>query len=203
MNDANWHYIGSFGQLGPLTLEQMEELVEGGVIERETYVWQSGMGDWLPAGSVFALESIFRQTPPTNLPPPFDPRGSSQRPPNGPQVQSHQPNFQGNPQGNAQFNPYANGSSGYGAPAKRNAQNFGHPHYGNVTKSPLNRTLAGILQLIPGAGRIYLGYGALGVIQFALTVATCGLLGIWSLIDGALILTGQVRYDGYGRSLED
>ena len=40
---ADWYYIGHYGQLGPLTKEQIDELVDGGVIARETYVWSTGM----------------------------------------------------------------------------------------------------------------------------------------------------------------
>ena len=73
-----------------------------------------------------------------------------------------------------------------------------------MARSDKSRTVAGILQiLIPGAGRIYLGYAALGVIQLFLAIFTCMLLHVWSIIDGILILSGEVRIDGYGRSMDD
>src|SRR5579859_2938673 len=40
---GEWYYIGHYGQLGPLTREQIDELVTGGVISRDTYVWRAGM----------------------------------------------------------------------------------------------------------------------------------------------------------------
>jgi hypothetical protein len=36
-----------------------------------------------------------------------------------------------------------------------------------------------------------------------LAIMTCGFLHIWSIIDGVLLLSGQVRLDGYGRALDE
>ena len=49
---ASWYYVGTYGQLGPLTTEQFDEFIEAGVIERTTYVWRPGMPDWVPASVV-------------------------------------------------------------------------------------------------------------------------------------------------------
>ncbi|RYD41081.1 MAG: TM2 domain-containing protein [Verrucomicrobiaceae bacterium] len=71
-------------------------------------------------------------------------------------------------------------------------------------RSDRSRTAAGLLQLfVPGAGRMYLGYFAYGVLQLVLFVATCGFLYLWSFIDGIIILTGGLKFDGYGRHLND
>ncbi|MBI1757586.1 MAG: DUF4339 domain-containing protein [Fimbriimonas ginsengisoli] len=67
---AEWFYIGHYGQLGPLTREQMEELIAGGVIERETYVWKAGMSDWLTADRVAELGGLFIKADPFAAPPP-------------------------------------------------------------------------------------------------------------------------------------
>jgi TM2 domain-containing membrane protein YozV len=70
-----------------------------------------------------------------------------------------------------------------------------------VLRSDKNRTTAAFLQIIPGVGRMYLGYGAYGALQFLLMF--CGGVGvIWSIIDGIMILSGAVKHDGYGRSLD-
>lgn len=180
---ASWYYVGSFGQLGPLTKEQLEELIEGGVIEKQTYVWRPGMNDWLPAGSVPELSKTFSIMEPYSAPPPTPPTPSM--PPAQMAAPSPQP-----------FAPIPN-------------QNLPKPTFGytlpaGIPKSDKSRTASGILQLIiPGAGRIYLGYSALGVIQLVMAIVTCGTLHIWSIIDGVLLLSGQVRLDGYGRALED
>lgn len=173
---AVWYYVGSFGQLGPLTKEQLEELVEGGVIEPNTYVWKPGMPDWLPASSVIELDPIFKKYIQLQSPPPIPGTPAPPMP--------MAPTFDNFPRTPA--TPYR-----HGLPT-------------NLQRSDKSRTLSGILQLIfPGVGRIYMGYAALGVIQLVLSFATCGLLHLWSIVDGVLILSGQVRLDGYGRALED
>jgi TM2 domain-containing membrane protein YozV len=77
-----------------------------------------------------------------------------------------------------------------------------HPAYSPI-RSDRSRALAGILQLlIPGVGRIYLGYAAYGVLQLFFTLCF-GIGYLWSIIDGIVILTGGVKLDGYGRQLAD
>jgi hypothetical protein len=169
MPGSEWYYVGQLGQLGPLAWEQVVELVEGGVITPETYVWRPGMPDWVEAGRVPELQPLFRSAA---IPPPFPPRRKSRPQPMRPaSVAEPDPLFA--------------------------------PTYGEIP-SPRSRPLAGILQiLLPGVGRLYLGYLAIGVLQILTTLCTCGVLWIWSFIDGLLILLGHIRYDGYGRVLID
>ena len=76
------------------------------------------------------------------------------------------------------------------------------PVYGTV-QSDRNRVVAGILNLLlPGVGRIYLGYAAHGVLQLVLSFCF-GLGYLWSFVDGIIMLSGGVKYDGYGRVLSD
>lgn len=169
-SSADWFYVGHYGQLGPLTFDQMEELIRDGVVEQETYVWKNGMADWVVARQHLELRTLFsaQSTPP--LPPPLPVRRTAP--------------------------PVHTGSMirGYDA----------WPVVG-VPKSDRKRWIAGLLQLIiPGTGRMYLGYAAQGVIQFILfTPCGLGVGWLWSIIDGILILTGSVKLDGYGRLLED
>jgi len=172
---ADWYYIGHYGQLGPLTREQIDELIEGGVIVRDTYVWRNGMTDWITADRMPDLTASFsRANPYTAPPPPPDPRTRQAEPPTIP---------------------------GYGydrapAPASNN-----YPAFANV-RSDKSRTAGGVLQLIiPGIGRMYLGYTAIGVLQ--LILSPCGVGWLWSLIDGVIILAGGVKMDGYGRQLNE
>jgi TM2 domain-containing membrane protein YozV len=209
---ASWYYVGSFGQLGPLTKEQLEELIEGGVVERSTYLWKPGMQDWLPAGSVADFTAFFARMEPFQSPPPVPTQPSGGMPPMnygqaqpGP-GQSVSPHGLGGGLGgnygasHAPAYPSQPGRS-YGAPLPAQG---GYRMPVNLQKSDKSRTVSGILQLIvPGIGRIYLGYAALGVLQFVFAFATCGILHVWSIIDGILLLSGQVRIDGYGRALED
>ena len=178
---ADWYYIGHYGQLGPLTREQVDELVEGGVISPETYVWRSGMLQWQTADAVAELQPAFQAAAPFAAPPPppiFEPT-----PPAGP-AQPHY-SYQGSSQmpTYSQMNPYYRMDNSL------------------AIRSDKNRTLAGVLQLfLPGIGRMYLGYYAYGTLQLVLFLCT-GVLWLWSFVDGIIILSGGVKYDGFGRVL--
>jgi len=70
-------------------------------------------------------------------------------------------------------------------------------------KSPHSRVAAGVLNIVlPGVGRMYLGFTGTGVIQLVATICSGGLLYFWPLIDGILMLAGSVREDSLGRQLE-
>lgn len=171
---AEWYYIGHYGQLGPLTLEQLQDLVAGNVVERSTYVWKPGMPDWVPAAQVTDLSPLFSS--PAATPPPPPPTMTA-LPPTMAMPPAEPPT--------TSLSPYAPGlMAGYGAVSDR------------------SRALGGVLQiLIPGVGRLYLGYSAIGITQLLLSFCFIG--WIWSVIDGIIILTGGVGMDGYGRKLRD
>jgi TM2 domain-containing membrane protein YozV len=69
-------------------------------------------------------------------------------------------------------------------------------------KSKLTAGLLGIFLGSFGVGRFYLGYTGLGIAQIAATWLTCGLGGIWPLIDAVMILVGRVP-DAQGRTLRE
>ena len=73
-----------------------------------------------------------------------------------------------------------------------------------VTQAPKSRVAAGLLNIfLPfGVGRFYLGYSSLGVGQLLVTIFTCGVGGLWSVIDGIMILTGNPATDAEGRQLQ-
>jgi len=192
---ADWYYIGHYGQLGPLTREQMDELVQGGVIARETYVWFTGMSDWMPAERCPELMTLFISTAPSAPPPPpsnrFEPTVSAQ-----PRSYGLDPGYQ--PTANRPQSAF-NVQSPYASPSPYVTY---QPAF-SAMRSDKSRALGGILNLIlPGVGRMYLGYGAIGALQFV--SALCGGIGfVWSFIDGILILTGGLKFDGYGRELPE
>ncbi|AIE83488.1 DUF4339 domain-containing protein [Fimbriimonas ginsengisoli] len=175
---AEWYYIGHYGQLGPLTREQIDELVEGGVIARDTYVWRAGMSEWLAADQISELATSFRRADPYTTPPP-SPTPRVVAPPAPPLARTSPRPFD---------QTLANQAPNY----------LSFP----LTRSDKSRTLGGILQLIvPGVGRMYLGFSAIGVLQLVLSL--CGVGILWSWVDGIIILAGGVRMDGYGRQLND
>lgn len=174
---GDWYYIGHYGQLGPLTREQIDELVTSGVIARDTYVWRNGMTDWIYAERCPDLLDSFQKIEPVAAPPPPRPMVEPPRPSATTTVSTYE---------------YA----------LRKPSGF-YPSFG-LLKSDRSRLAAGFLQIfLPGVGRMYLGYFALGLIQLVLTLLTCGFLWPWSFVDGIMILTGSVRLDGYGRQLTD
>lgn len=185
---AEWYYIGHYGQLGPLTRDQFEELIQGGVIGRDTFVWKNGMTDWVAAEKIPDLLSIFTVVDPFIAPPPSPaappPPGKAMVPPSSP---SYSP---------APF-PTTN-YTGLAQPGVQSTMFVAGP------VSDKNRTVAGILGiLLPGAGRIYLGYSALGALQLVFCIASVGFLSLWSIIDAIIILVGGVKTDGFGRTLPD
>jgi TM2 domain-containing membrane protein YozV len=81
---------------------------------------------------------------------------------------------------------------------------YGVDAYGRPL-SDKSKLAAGLLQIFLGAfgvGRFYLGYTTIGLLQILVTWLTCGVGGIWPLIDGIMILVGQVP-DAQGRTLRD
>jgi hypothetical protein len=85
---------------------------------------------------------------------------------------------------------------GYGPPqpgAPWGVDQYGRPY------SDKSKIVAGVLQLLLGgfgAGRWYTGHYGIAVAQ----LLTCGGLGVWALIDGILMLVGNVD-DAQGRPL--
>lgn len=177
---ADWYYVGHYGQLGPLTMGQMNELAGDGVIGADTYVWRNGMSDWAAAGAVEDLQEALGVLQPELVPP-----SAPVTPPPVP-AQTYAPIV---PQQAAATS----------MPAQTSWQ-YVQTH---APKSNKSRVLAGVLNLIlPGVGRLYLGYAAHGIMQ--LFLLPCGGIGyIWGFIDGIYILSGGVKLDGYGQRLED
>ena len=85
---------------------------------------------------------------------------------------------------------------GYGPPqpgAPWGTDQYGRPY------SEKSKIIAGVLQLVlggVGAGRWYTGHYGIAIAQ----LLTCGGLGVWALIDGILMLVGNVT-DAEGRPL--
>ena len=101
---------------------------------------------------------------------------------------------------------------GYGAPAYPGYGDMGAPYgrdpYTGEPLSDKSKVVAGLLQIFLGSlgvGRFYIGDSKTGGIQLALTivglilsVAVVGIflvfgVAIWALVDGIMMLTGNVR----------
>lgn len=154
------------------------------------------MPQWSPAGDVPELAPQLRrlltdvEMPPA--PPTFPPRrpgdSGASFPLLGP---GPVPNVPGHQPGGFDQPPYP-----VSAPQAATA------HVPQAVKSDRSRVAGGLLNIaFPGTGRMYLGYGAVGLLQLLGTILTCGLLWLWPFIDGLLILAGRPKMDGYGRML--
>ena len=114
-------------------------------------------------------------------PPPSVPAGPAPWPPPGGSAQAYGPPGYGYPY------PYPLPGAPYGV------DRFGRPY------SEKSKIVAGVLQLVLGgfgAGRWYTGHYGIAVAQ----LLTCGGLGVWALIDGIMMLVGDVT-DPQGRPL--
>jgi len=186
---AEWHYIGNYGQLGPLKEDQMQELIEVGVIESKTYVWRDGLDDWLLAKDAQELVAYFGNAPSGTATPPPPPPGRFDVQGPGP-FDGPKPDPISVPSVLGKMKP----------PRLPAAYHPNVPANAYVIKSDKSRVAAGVLNLIfPGFGRFYLGYSSIGLLQFMLTCIGIG--WVWSVIDGIGILAGACPEDGYGRQI--
>ena len=122
-----------------------------------------------------------------------------------PQPGYQQPGY-GQQQGYPQqgFPPPGYAPAGYNAYADPSAPFGRHPLTGEPY-SDKSKLTAGLLQIFLGGfgvGRFYLNQPGIAVAQIAVTWLTCGIGGIWPLVDGIMMLTGSVK-DKYGRPLRE
>lgn len=86
---------------------------------------------------------------------------------------------------------------------KNNNQSNNNPN----AKSKIAAGLLGIFLGCFGVHNFYLGYTGKAIGQLLLTILSCGTLsfasGIWGLIEGIMILTGSIRTDAKGNTLND
>lgn len=179
-NEAEWYYVGQYGEIGPLTADQMGDLVQDKVVDRDTYVWRKGMTNWVMAAQVAELSDRLREE--VILAPPPLPPARNTRPVR---------------EGGAAF-----ASGGVTTSRVGTDMTDWRKLEATLPISDKSRTTAGLLNFVPGAGRLYLGYSAHGVLQIIATVA-CGFGLIWAWIDAILILSGSIKFDGFGRVLRD
>ena len=56
-------------QAGPFNMQQLQQMVMNGQLQINTYVWKQGMQNWVEAGQVMELQSLFNSMPPPPPPP--------------------------------------------------------------------------------------------------------------------------------------
>ncbi|MCV9965103.1 RDD family protein [Pararhizobium sp. BT-229] len=66
---ASWHYVMGQERLGPVSDEELRELIRSGTVTRDTLVWKQGFDGWKAAGDVLGA-AIDETPPPIPTPPP-------------------------------------------------------------------------------------------------------------------------------------
>jgi len=84
---------------------------------------------------------------------------------------------------------------------------------GNYQTNPINnggeqksKLVAGLLGIFLGGFGIhnfYLGFTTKAIIQIIVSIVTCGLGAWWGIIEGILILVGNIKVDANGNPLKD
>lgn len=67
MNNSMWWYVTNHEKQGPVTKDELHELLSTESINAQTLVWQQGMAEWIVLAEVEALNDIL----PVNEPPPI------------------------------------------------------------------------------------------------------------------------------------
>jgi hypothetical protein len=50
-----WYYGQDGRQIGPVSRQELDSLIQSGQVGQQTLVWRAGMVDWLPANLVPGL----------------------------------------------------------------------------------------------------------------------------------------------------
>ena len=137
----------------------------------------------------------------SNLPPPPPPGGTPPPPPPPGGQPPPPPGGFGTPPPPTAAPGYAPPPSGFGAPGGPPVAQPGVPP-GYAQKDKMTAGLLGILIGSLGIHNFYLGNTTKGIIQIVVTFVTCGIGGIWGLIEGIMILTGSINTDANGVPLK-
>jgi hypothetical protein len=63
------YFVGENGkQVGPLTLQQVEERIKAGTTKRDDLVWKSGQAAWAKADTFGELQAVLQQAAPPPMP---------------------------------------------------------------------------------------------------------------------------------------
>ena len=143
------------------------------------------------------------------VPPPYP----TQQPYNGqqaaPQAQNPAPQqpFGAPPQAPQPPYPYSAPQQPYGVPQPPYAAPAPMVVDPNMQKSKMAAGLLGIFLGSFDVHNFYLGYTGKAVAQLLITVLTCGfgsfVSGIWGLVEGIMILSGNINVDGKNIPLKD
>jgi hypothetical protein len=64
------YYVSINGQqTGPFSIQQLQQMIQAGQIERKTYVWKQGFANWILAEEIQEVATMFNPMPPPPSPP--------------------------------------------------------------------------------------------------------------------------------------
>lgn len=109
---------------------------------------------------------------------------------------------------NANYNANANMNNGTNPTVNVNVNaGYNNANTNAPQKSKIAAGLLGIFLGGLGVHNFYLGYTGKAVAQLLISLLSCGFLAwgsaIWGLIEGILILAGEISVDGKGMRLKD
>jgi len=57
---ASYHVLVNDAQQGPISMEQLQEMTNTGVVTKDTLVWKNGMAQWQKAGEQQDLQNYLQ-----------------------------------------------------------------------------------------------------------------------------------------------
>ena len=72
-DEAEYYIYINGERKGPYRCAKVKEMIEDGIVGKETYLWKSGMDDWREASKVEAVSSKFQREGPPPPPAPDSP----------------------------------------------------------------------------------------------------------------------------------
>jgi predicted Zn finger-like uncharacterized protein len=71
-DEGGWHVAIDDEDVGPLSLHEIADHIQGGRVDRDSLVWRTGMDDWEPAGDVPQMAQLFDALPMPKIDAGFD-----------------------------------------------------------------------------------------------------------------------------------
>ncbi|MFH1437949.1 MAG: GYF domain-containing protein, partial [Pseudomonadota bacterium] len=140
--EPEWHIAVDGEQMGPYSVEQMQEMLAAGQIDEETYLWKDGFGDWLPLRDIPEFQQAGRQAMAAAAS--YPPRQSADPYAQQQSADPYASQYAADPYAQQQTsNPYAQQTAGdYGgqqaqAPSSLFSEAFSSPGAGAGTHAPM------------------------------------------------------------------
>lgn len=180
-----WYYNEGSERRGPVSQEELQSLIAQGLVGPDNLVWREGMANWVRAGGVPELASLFM--PAAEAPAPEIPQ-----PPPAPYAQPPQNNFGSHASGSSQS---GGGGNIYGS----RQQNFSYSAVPDNNEMAIASLVLGILAMcccgiFTGIPAVVCGHIARNQIADSNGAQTGGGMALAGLILGYISIVGSVVY---------